>query len=60
MSNTNIGVSNVPPKYRKLYKKTVSGKVSPRDAIKMFCLECVGWVREEVKQCNQELSTLPV
>lgn len=37
--------------YRKVYTKAVSHK-SRNAAVKAFCLECVGWEREEVKKCT--------
>jgi len=42
----------MPRKYRKSFTRAVDGLASPRDAIKSFCLECVGWESEEVRRCT--------
>ena len=42
----------MPKRYRSIYQRAFSGKASPREAIKAFCLECVGWQREEIKKCT--------
>ncbi len=44
--------ADMPSKYRKLYDRCTTGKASPRDVIKMQCLECFGWVRKEMVKCN--------
>ncbi len=44
--------ADMPKKYRGLYDKAMSGEASPRQAIKSFCLECTGWVKEEVRLCT--------
>ena len=44
--------TDMPKRYRKLYDKVTSGKASPRDAIRMQCLECYGWVQTETKKCD--------
>ena len=43
--------SDMPQQYRKLYDRVMSGKASPRQAIKMHCLECWGYVRTETQNC---------
>lgn len=42
----------VPPRYRKAYDRAVTGKASPRTAIRLHCLMCCGWVRSEAEQCT--------
>ena len=42
----------IPQKYRNIYIKAFSGKASPRQAIKAFCLECVYWQKEEIRKCT--------
>ncbi len=42
----------VPVKYRKLFDRCMAGKASPRDAIKMQCLECWGYDRTETEACD--------
>ncbi len=43
---------DMPDIYKKNYLSTVSGKASPRNAIKAFCIECMGFVRGEVTNCD--------
>jgi hypothetical protein len=45
-------MSDVPIKYKKLYKRCISGQASPRMAIKMHCLECWGWQNKETMACD--------
>jgi hypothetical protein len=40
-----------PPQYRTTYRRALAGK-SPRDAIRAFCLACVGYNPYEVKDCS--------
>jgi len=42
----------MPGIYRKNYLAVVEGKASPRNAIKAFCIECMGYVRAEVTNCE--------
>ncbi len=42
----------MPSKYRKLFDRVTSGGASPREAIKLNCLECCGYVRSEVERCS--------
>lgn len=42
----------MPSKYRKLFDRVTSGRASPREAIKLNCLECCGYVRNEIVLCN--------
>jgi len=41
----------IPKKYVKLYAKAMKGK-SRKTAMKVFCLECVGYDPKEVTQCG--------
>lgn len=41
-----------PAKYRKLLERAWCQKVAPRVAIKLHCLECVGFQRDEVTTCT--------
>ncbi|KKL82124.1 hypothetical protein LCGC14_1987830 [marine sediment metagenome] len=43
---------DMPGIYRKNYLAAVSGKATPRNAIKAFCIECMGYVRSEVTNCD--------
>ena len=43
---------DMPAIYRKNYLAVVSGKASPRNAIKAFCIECYGYQRKEVTNCS--------
>ena len=40
-----------PLSQQKLLERSFLGKVSPRQAIKMQCLECNGWSRKAVREC---------
>ena len=42
----------MPKIYKNCYLSAVSGKASPRDAIKAFCSECMNYVRSEVRDCD--------
>jgi hypothetical protein len=42
----------VPSSAQRITQKALSGKASPRDAIKAFCLECVVWDRAAIKECD--------
>ncbi len=43
---------DMPGIYEKNYLAAVSGKASPRNAIKAFCIECYGYQRKEVTSCS--------
>lgn len=43
--------AQIPKLYRGIYDRAVKGK-SLRAAINAFCLECVCWQREEIRQCT--------
>lgn len=45
-------LETTPETLRNQYIKTLAGKTSPRISIKIKCLECVGWEREEVARCT--------
>ncbi len=42
----------MPKHYRNCYLSAVSGKATPRNAIKAFCIECMGYTRAEVTGCD--------
>ena len=42
----------MPGIYKTGYLAAVSGKASPRNAIKAFCIECMGYIRSEVTKCE--------
>jgi hypothetical protein len=44
-------LSQIPKLHQAGYKNAVSGK-SRKDGIKAFCLMCVCWQKEEVRQCT--------
>ena len=44
-------MAQMPVKCRGAYLRAVRGKARPA-AVKVFCLECVCWVREEVAHCT--------
>jgi len=43
----------IPKQYITIYKKAMGGR-SRKMAIKAFCLECVGWQRNEVVLCTDK------
>jgi hypothetical protein len=45
-------VAEAPVKYQKLYRRVLDGKGSPRECIKLKCLDCVGYCRKEVEHCT--------
>jgi len=49
---------NVPQSARFLYEQAASGEASGREAIKVFCIECMGYDREAVKECTSETCPL--
>ena len=50
---SNVGRRDyVPKKHLKMWDRTLDGTASPREAIKVRCLLCVGWEREEVTRCT--------
>jgi hypothetical protein len=50
--------AEMPKLYRKLYDRVMFGEASPREAIKMQCLECYGHTRTETQKCNNYLCPL--
>ncbi len=44
--------TEIPKLYQTLYNRAVSGKASPRQAIKAFCLGCCSYERNEITQCT--------
>jgi len=50
-------LKEIPKSYRNNYLKAMRGK-SKVSAIKAFCLECMGWQRNEVKNCCSKMCPL--
>ncbi len=48
----------IPSKYRKLFDRVLKGKASPREAIKLQCLACFGYIQSGMVQCNDYLCPL--
>ena len=46
-----MAIRNTPGKYKVMYKKAMSGR-SRKAAVRMFCLECVGYSEREVSLCT--------
>jgi hypothetical protein len=46
--------NGIPKLYQGGYERALSGRASPRQAIKAFCQSCVGYenVAEEIRQCT--------
>ena len=47
-------LNDMPDIYRNNYKKAMKGR-NRTAAVKAFCLECVGWQRNEVKEEHSAL-----
>ncbi len=43
--------ADTPRAYRKNYDRAMAGQ-SRKAAMHAFCLECMGWAREEIKVCT--------
>ena len=44
-------LNDIPTAYKNNYKKAMAGK-NRAAGVKSFCLECMGWQRVEVKNCE--------
>jgi hypothetical protein len=44
-------LGQMPVSMRRTYLEAIGGR-SPASAMKAFCQECVGWVKEEVRLCT--------
>lgn len=49
----NIEARNIPRRYCELYKRAMKGR-SREAAMRMFCLECVGYIANEVRLCTDK------
>ena len=38
--------------YRTIMQKAYNGSASPRSAVKAMCLQCVGYVRDDITHCS--------
>ena len=47
-----VRLESVPEHQKSQYLLALSGKSSARQAIKAFCLECVGWKPDDVRNCQ--------
>lgn len=45
-------IATAPPSFRKLLTQAMSGKCSPRTAIKAHCAECQGFDRPGITNCT--------
>lgn len=45
-------IETAPESFRKLLTQAMSGKCSPRQAIKAHCAECVGFDRQAITECG--------
>ena len=45
-------VSEQAPSKVKLFERVFEGTASPRQAIKAFCLECIGFNHEAIRECT--------
>lgn len=44
--------SFVPTRYKKMFDRCIAGTASPREAIKMQCLECWGYGQADAADCQ--------
>lgn len=51
MKESEFNKRQIPPRYKGIYDKAMRGR-SPKSAMQAFCLECVGWVKDEVTKCT--------
>ena len=40
------------PLYRTIMQKAYDGTAAPRSAVKAMCLQCVGYVRDDITHCS--------
>ena len=45
-------LKSMPERFRKQYLTVISTAGGPKQAIRAFCLECVGWSASEVRNCQ--------
>lgn len=45
-------IDESPTLYKGVMERAVTGEAAPRQAIKAFCLRCVGYLRAEVAGCT--------
>ncbi len=45
-------LEDVPARYKKAYQRALAGRLSPRTAIRLFCVHCVGWVYDDAVTCT--------
>lgn len=44
--------SFVPTKYKRMFDRCIAGTASPREAIKLHCLECWGYSLDDAADCQ--------
>jgi len=45
-------IAEAPESTQGILTRTYAGKSSPRAAIKAFCMQCVGYSRDDVRNCS--------
>ena len=45
-------IADASPLYRTIMEKAYASTASPRSAIKAQCLQCVGYIRDDVTHCT--------
>ena len=45
-------IDQTSPMYKSLMRRACEGSASPRQAIKAFCLHCVGDLRDQITNCT--------
>jgi hypothetical protein len=51
-------IAEAPESSKNTLTRALCGNASPRGAIKAFCLQCVGFVRSDVKNCTARACAL--
>lgn len=51
-------LAEAPESCKNALSRAFSGSASPRGAIKAFCLQCVGFSREDIKNCSAHACAL--
>lgn len=47
-------LQDAPVSCQGILERAYEGKASPRAAIKAFCLQCVGYQRQDVTECSAQ------
>jgi hypothetical protein len=51
-------IAEAPTSCKNTLSRAFSGSASPRQAIKVFCLQCCGFVRSDIENCSARACAL--